>query len=87
MEKFKNMLKHCEICNSEATSLCFKCFSYFCESCFKFVHEKNFNSGHKKEEIDYFVPIDLKCPNIQKILLIYIVLMKKVINYIYNIII
>ena len=62
MEKLKNIIKHCEICNSEATSVCFKCFSYFCESCFKFVHEKNFNSGHKKEEIDYFVPIDLKCP-------------------------
>ena len=62
MEESKNIIKHCEICNSQATGVCFKCFSYFCESCFKFVHEKSFNSGHKKEEIDYFVPINLKCP-------------------------
>ena len=34
---------------------------YFCEWCFKFVHEKSCND-HKKEEIDYLVPIDLKCP-------------------------
>ena len=62
MEESNNLIKHCEICNSEAKSVCFKCFSYFCESCFKFVHEKSYNSDHKKEEIDYLVPIDLKCP-------------------------
>ena len=62
MEESRNIIKHCEICNYEAKGLCFECFSYFCESCFKFVHEKSFNKEHKKEEIDYFVPIDLKCP-------------------------
>ena len=82
MEESNNIIKYCEICNDEAKGVCFQCFSYFCESCFKFVHEKNFNSYHKREEIDYFVPIDLKSPKHQKILLIYIVLMKKVINYI-----
>ncbi len=61
MKESNNLIKHCEICNSEAKSLCFECFSYFCDSCFKFVHEKSCNNDHKKEEIDYLVPIDLKC--------------------------
>ena len=62
MDKFQNRNKQCEICKEAATSLCFKCISYFCDSCFKFVHEKKANIAHKKEKIDYFVPIDTKCP-------------------------
>ena len=59
-EKVK-ILKECEICKSNATYLCFKCHSYFCESCFKYIHDKQVNSNHKKETIDSFVPIELKC--------------------------
>ena len=83
MEESNNLIKHCEICNSEAKSECFNCFSYFCESCYKFVHEKSFNSNHKKEEIDYLVPIDLKCPEHPKNIINYFVLKKKAINYYY----
>ena len=56
-------LKVCDICKINATSLCFNCNSYFCDSCFKFVHDKQVNSNHKKENIDPFIPIDLKCPD------------------------
>ena len=66
MQKKDKLLKECEICQSNATCLCFKCISYFCESCFKFVHEKKVNSHHKKESIDPFVPIDVKCPTHEK---------------------
>ena len=62
MEEIQNKVKKCEICQAEATSIWYKCFSYFCESCFKFVHDKQPNRDHKKEKIDYFVPIDIKCP-------------------------
>ena len=63
MKKEKsNQKKECEICNSYATSLCFECNNYYCDSCFKLVHDKQINSSHKKELIDPFVPIDLKCP-------------------------
>ena len=54
--------KICEICKINAICLCFQCNSYFCESCYKFVHEKQINSNHKKENIDPFISIDLKCP-------------------------
>ena len=63
MKKEKsNLIKECEICKSNATSLCFECNNYYCDSCYKFVHDKQVNSNHKKELIDPFVPIDLKCP-------------------------
>jgi len=26
------------------------------------IHDKPANNQHKKEKIDYFVPIDIKCP-------------------------
>ena len=61
MEEFKVAFKKCEICESEATTVCFKCFSYFCDVCSKFIHEKKINSSHTLEKIDYFLPIDLKC--------------------------
>ena len=64
-EKIK-LIKECEICKLNATCLCFKCISYFCDSCFKLVHDKQANSNHKKEIIDPFVPIDIKCPEHDK---------------------
>ena len=63
MEDNPIIIKKCEICNNDATSICFQCFCYFCDSCFKFIHDKDYNLGHKKEKIDYFVPIDIKCRN------------------------
>ena len=55
------LIKKCGICEADATCLCFDCLNYFCESCFKFIHEKK-KYQHKKEKIDPYVPIDLKCP-------------------------
>ena len=60
------LIKDCEICQSNATCLCFECISYFCESCFKLIHDKKVNTNHKKEMIDPFVPIDVKCPEHKK---------------------
>ena len=60
-EKSHLKTKECEICGSDATSLCFKCMQYFCEVCFKLIHDKTKNSNHKKEIIDPYVPIDVKC--------------------------
>ena len=62
METNQKNYKTCDICGVDATSLCFQCVMYFCESCFKLIHDKQKNSQHIKEKIDYFVPIDLKCP-------------------------
>ena len=62
METNQKNYKPCDICGVDATCLCFQCVMYFCESCFKFLHDKQKNSQHIKEKIDYFVPIDLKCP-------------------------
>ena len=64
-EKMK-FIKECEICKSNATCLCLKSYSYFCDSCFKLIHDKQVNSNHKKEIIDPFVPIDIKCPEHDK---------------------
>ncbi len=44
-----------------ATCLCFKCSNYFCDKCFKMIHGLEKNANHKKENIDYYVPIDIKC--------------------------
>jgi len=60
--KKSNIIKECEICESNATCLCFQCNNYFCESCYKMIHDKAKKGSHKKEIIDPFVPIDLKCP-------------------------
>ena len=51
----------CDICESDATSLCIACQEYFCDSCFKLIHDKK-QTKHEKESIDVFVPIDIKCP-------------------------
>ena len=61
MKLNQNKEKVCEICGATANSLCLNCISYFCEECFKYVHNKEQNKQHKKEKIDYFVPIDVKC--------------------------
>jgi len=55
-------LKKCDICKGDATSLCFNCMNYFCDSCFKIAHSKEQTQSHKKEKIDYYVPIDVRCP-------------------------
>ena len=64
MEKKQKNYKLCDICKDvEATSLCPQCFCYYCDKCFKFVYESNNNKSHKKETIDYNVPIDTRCPD------------------------
>ena len=55
-------IKVCEVCESNATCLCFQCNNYFCESCYKIIHDKKKSNNHKKENIDPFIPIELKCP-------------------------
>ena len=65
MEKNQNQknFKQCDMCkDKEASSLCPQCFSYYCDTCYKSVHENTKNSKHKKEKIDYNVPIDTRCP-------------------------
>ena len=57
------MDRKCEICEENATNLCFKCMSYFCDSCFKFIHEKKNKKDHQKELVDPFVQINMKCPD------------------------
>ena len=52
INKHSEQFKLCDICKINATSLCFK-----------FVHDKKVNLNHKKENIDPFIPIDLKCPD------------------------
>ena len=54
-------IKICEVCKNDAKCLCFQCMSYFCDSCYKLSHSNEEYKTHKKDKIDYFVPIDLKC--------------------------
>ena len=60
-EKIKE--KKCELCKEKATNICFDCSFYLCDSCFSFLHEKKANLNHKKEIIDPFVSIDIRCPD------------------------
>ena len=72
MEKKESKIKHCGICETDATCLCFDCYNYFCESCFKFVHEKGKGKGksnHIKEKIDPYLPFNFRCPEHQRGLL------------------
>ena len=67
MEIKQKNFKQCDICKEEeANSLCPQCFYYFCEKCFKFLHEGTKIKEHKKEKIDYFVPIDIWCSEHEK---------------------
>jgi len=62
MDITQNEIIYCEICKlKEAKNICFDCFSYYCDSCFKLIHDMLANKEHKKEIIDYFVPIEIKC--------------------------
>ena len=62
MEMNQKNFKQCDMCKiREAKSLCPQCFCYYCDNCFKCVHDRKNNSEHKKEKIDYFVPIDTHC--------------------------
>ena len=60
-------IKECEYCEASSSCLCFDCLEYYCEDCFKMVHSKPKKSKHKKEEIDPYIPLDLKCPEHQKV--------------------
>ena len=63
MEINQKNFKQCEICKvEEAKSLCPQCYCYYCDGCFKYVHDRKEKNNHKKEKIDYFVPIDTVCP-------------------------
>ena len=66
MEKKIKLIKECETCGVNATCLCFICNEYYCDSCFKMNHDKK-KSIHKKEKIDIYVPIDLKCQEHQNV--------------------
>ena len=35
----KEQSKKCEICETEATCLCFKCNFYLCDKCYKIIHD------------------------------------------------
>ena len=63
MEIKKYNEKTCDLCGELAKSLCLKCICYFCDSCYKFVHDKKKNNNHQKENIDPFIPFDIKCPD------------------------
>ena len=60
--KANENMKVCEICKENAVFLCFTCKNYFCIKCYKYVHDMKINSDHKKENIDPYIPIDIKCP-------------------------
>ena len=47
----------CDICGELAENLCLNCNKYYCKPCFEFVHQKSKNKNHKKEIIDFNVPI------------------------------
>ena len=63
MKQQSKLFKECDFCGANATCLCLQCINYFCERCYKFIHDMEKNSSHKKENIDPFIPIDLKCPD------------------------
>ena len=60
--------KYCEICESLATNLCFKCLAYYCDSCYILIHKKKENNDnlHKKDKINNIIPIEIKCTEHQK---------------------
>ena len=62
MEENQKNFKYCDICKSQAT-LC----NYYCDSCYKMIHGIKENNNHKKEKIDFFVPIETRCPQHPKV--------------------
>ena len=64
MEEKQQNYKYCDICKSKATILCLECLYiyYYCDSSYKLDHDNKKNSNHKKEKIDYYVPIGTRCP-------------------------
>ena len=58
----KSKLKKCELCLIDATCLCYECMSYYCDNCFNLGHKNEERKSHKKQKIDYNVPIEVKCP-------------------------
>ena len=78
MNQKSSNIKKCEICENEATSLCFKCISYFCDSCYKFIHDKQNNSLHKRKKQIIMFQQTQNAQITPKFLLLYFVLMKKV---------
>ena len=56
------LIKKCDVCKGDAKSLCYKCMLYFCDSCFQIAHKSEETKSHIKEKIDYFCPIDIRCP-------------------------
>ena len=67
MEEEKIEKKKCELCKDIATNICFDCSFYLCDSCFKFLHEKKANLEHKKEDINPFISMDIKCSEHPKV--------------------
>ena len=82
MEEEEILVKNCELCQEAATNICFDCSFYLCDSCFEFLHEKKLNLEHKKEEIDPFISIDIKCQEHPKIPMNLFCLKEKSIIYI-----
>ena len=67
MDEKKKDIKCCDICKSEASIICLECIcNYYCESCYKLIHSIKINSNHKKEQIDPFFPINLRCSEHKK---------------------
>ena len=58
----ESIIKKCDICQKDSTSICFQCMHYFCDSCFKLSHNDETKKIHKKEKIDYYSPFDVRCP-------------------------
>ena len=59
----KEIKKICDLCqNNDATNICYDCPNYYCESCFQIIHNLKINAKHKKENIDPYIPINVKCP-------------------------
>ena len=69
MEDKQKNYKLCDVCKNQATCLCLDCLfiNYYCDSCYKLAHEKKEYNNHKKEQIDYYVPIETKCPEHQNV--------------------
>ena len=55
-------IKQCETCLERATSLCYQCMAYYCDSCYNLAHKNETRKSHLKEKIDYYIPMDVKCP-------------------------